>query len=647
MSKHFARSVLTANHQSFERRLIVSLVVFNLLLVSFASMTLGIGYLRSERDARVMTRNISHVLEQSLSGAIREVDLSLLAVKNEFESQQRSRHLDVEAMNAYIDRQRQYLPQLDSLRIADAQGIVGMGTGVDASNRISIVDREYFTRLRDVSSAELLFSKPVLGRISQKWVVIFARRLNQPNGEFAGVVYGPILLDTFQSRFAVIDLGRQSVISLRNERLELMARSPVLGKPDETFGRELGSVELRHAFKTGELETTQYVSTGNDNVGRIVTRRKLTQYPLYVFVGMARTEYLKSWKHDVVRVVILALLSIAATTISGFFIQRSRQRELDASTNLAKEQEKYRIVADNTLDWEYWLAQDGSVVYCSPSCVSMTGRFAAAFYDDPGLFKRIIHPDDLDEYTHLHQAVAASGGETTHTVFRILHADGSVRWIESACCAVVDSAGASLGVRGSNRDITARKKVEEERRYLSDIVERSLNEVYVFSVVTFRFEHVNQGALRNMRATLDEMRSLTPLDIQPSLTRASFEQLVQPLLDGSREVLVYETLHQRCDRTTYPVEIHLQLVESNGSLAFLAVAFDTTARKTAEVAREEAMTRVRSLEGIIPICMYCKKIRDTELGWSQLEKYITEHSEATFSHGICPRCLETHRNDYE
>lgn len=65
-----------------------------------------------------------------------------------------------------------------------------------------------------------------------------------------------------------------------------------------------------------------------------------------------------------------------------------------------------------------------------------------------------------------------------------------------------------------------------------------------------------------------------------------------------------------------------------------------TDRKLAEEERAEALTRVKKLEGIIPICMHCKKIRDDQNSWNQLEQYITNHSEAMFSHGICPQCYE-------
>jgi DNA-binding response OmpR family regulator len=55
---------------------------------------------------------------------------------------------------------------------------------------------------------------------------------------------------------------------------------------------------------------------------------------------------------------------------------------------------------------------------------------------------------------------------------------------------------------------------------------------------------------------------------------------------------------------------------------------------------EEALARVKQLQGLLPICSYCKKIRDDQNYWQQVEGYISEHSDAVFSHGICPDCFE-------
>lgn len=78
----------------------------------------------------------------------------------------------------------------------------------------------------------------------------------------------------------------------------------------------------------------------------------------------------------------------------------------------------------------------------------------------------------------------------------------------------------------------------------------------------------------------------------------------------------------------------------NEITALLGITRDITERKKAEFEREAALDRVKKLEGIIPICMHCKKIRDDQNSWNQLEQYITNHSEAIFSHGICPSCYD-------
>ena len=76
------------------------------------------------------------------------------------------------------------------------------------------------------------------------------------------------------------------------------------------------------------------------------------------------------------------------------------------------------------------------------------------------------------------------------------------------------------------------------------------------------------------------------------------------------------------------VQVHLEL----------KLKRDELQRRNEEL--ETAISRIKRLEGIIPICMNCKKIRDDKSSWQQMEQYITEHSEAFFSHGTCPDCFE-------
>ena len=55
---------------------------------------------------------------------------------------------------------------------------------------------------------------------------------------------------------------------------------------------------------------------------------------------------------------------------------------------------------------------------------------------------------------------------------------------------------------------------------------------------------------------------------------------------------------------------------------------------------EEALSQVEQLHGLFPICSYCKKIRDDQNYWEQIDHYIAKHSAAQFSHGVCPECFE-------
>ncbi len=80
-------------------------------------------------------------------------------------------------------------------------------------------------------------------------------------------------------------------------------------------------------------------------------------------------------------------------------------------------------------------------------------------------------------------------------------------------------------------------------------------------------------------------------------------------------------------------------------LALLYARYRSTHRSEARLQAQaselrEALARVRTLSGLIPICSHCKKIRDDKQSWHQLERYISDHSDAAFSHGICPDCIE-------
>jgi PAS domain S-box-containing protein len=110
------------------------------------------------------------------------------------------------------------------------------------------------------------------------------------------------------------------------------------------------------------------------------------------------------------------------------------------------------------------------------------------------------------------------------------------------------------------------------------------------------------------------------------------------------------------DHNQNPLTFELQecpsFNEKNEVIGVDGIARNITERKREALEREElihdlkkSLEEIRTLKGIIPICSYCKNIRNDEGAWDRLEKYICEHSDAEFSHGICPECIRKHKLD--
>ncbi|OGW44579.1 MAG: hypothetical protein A2Y66_01185 [Nitrospirae bacterium RBG_13_41_22] len=131
--------------------------------------------------------------------------------------------------------------------------------------------------------------------------------------------------------------------------------------------------------------------------------------------------------------------------------------------SLRKSEASYRIVADNTYDWEFWLSPEGRFIYISPSCKRITGYGVEEFMADSDLLYRITHPNDkMQLENHRHETMQKM--EPGALEFRIIRPDGTFRWIDHVCQPVFDKEGNFLGTRGSNRDITDRKLTEEALR---------------------------------------------------------------------------------------------------------------------------------------------------------------------------------------
>ncbi len=156
--------------------------------------------------------------------------------------------------------------------------------------------------------------------------------------------------------------------------------------------------------------------------------------------------------------------------LQRFFEQLVEQR----TAALEESREKYRILAEYSPNWEYWLGANGDYLYVSPACADISGYAPEDFMNNTDLMQDIIHADDLSLWINHRETVNFS---TQHVAaplnFRIIARNGEEHWIEHICKPVIDAQGHFLGRRGTHRDITDRKKAQQQLMLAATVFENA------------------------------------------------------------------------------------------------------------------------------------------------------------------------------
>jgi PAS domain S-box-containing protein len=139
----------------------------------------------------------------------------------------------------------------------------------------------------------------------------------------------------------------------------------------------------------------------------------------------------------------------------------TERKQVEEALRLSEE--KYRLLADNSNDWIYWIKPDKSFQYISPACERVTGFSSQEFMSDPHLFIDITHPEDRKR-VEAHLVDVKQGDETHNLEYRIITKKNEIRWMSHSCTPVFTVEGEYVGQNGTNRDITERKQAEDALR---------------------------------------------------------------------------------------------------------------------------------------------------------------------------------------
>lgn len=140
------------------------------------------------------------------------------------------------------------------------------------------------------------------------------------------------------------------------------------------------------------------------------------------------------------------------------------------------------------------------------------------------------------------------------------------------------------------------KVTKNLKQYLGVLLNSSINEIYIFDKNSLKFTDVSKGALQNLGYNQKEIRQLSAYDIKPDYSFDSFKEVIKPVVEKKIDILVFETVHQRKNGSTYPVEVHLQLMdEDDNPSQFMAIILDISERKKSELTLKENESHFRTL----------------------------------------------------
>lgn len=307
-------------------------LLFALVMAGFFALQSLAQY---ERQARTAADNLTHLLSRQIGGAVEKIDLALNTVAREMERQQARGGIKPDDLELFLASQKSFLADVNGIEIIDAEGHVRFGTDVFPGARIRVSDRPYFKRLRDGSQTELVTDGPYLGRISKRWVMIFARRINRPDGSFGGAVMAGVDTEHFREMLSVPEVGHRSLVALYTEALAPIAHAWQAQEDRDTVEKPV-SAPLAEAMRAASDAGILEAECPQDHIERTFAYRRLSPAPLYIVVGLARPDYLAPWRAELFQLgAVVAVFGLVTLWLSRNAM-RSAARE-QATSRLLQE----------------------------------------------------------------------------------------------------------------------------------------------------------------------------------------------------------------------------------------------------------------------------------------------------------------------
>lgn len=287
-------------------------------------------------DKEVAMSNLAQTLASQAQASIKQADTLLFTLVDRLETDGMG-PAQIPRLQRLLSAQRSELSQLHGLFIYDENGrwiANSNGASVPDANN---ADREYFIFHRDHTDRGPHIGPSIKSRSTSEWIMTVSRRINHPDGSFAGVALATIYLNHFLELYDSIDMGNNGVINLIANNATIVVRRPF---NESDIGSSVAKGPLfTQLLPIGNFGTAT-VRSVIDGVERVVGFRRVEGYPLIVFAALNKEEVLAGWRDETMNSAVIVALLLTFLGALGYRLIRVMNQQNHIQSELLGAQEK-------------------------------------------------------------------------------------------------------------------------------------------------------------------------------------------------------------------------------------------------------------------------------------------------------------------
>ncbi|ALI04806.1 cellulose biosynthesis regulator YedQ [Pseudomonas sp. FW306-02-F02-AA] len=262
-------------------------------------------------DIETDTLNLTKALNTYTEGTFKQSEVVLLGLTDRIEKDGTGPQ-QLERLKVLVAQEMGALKQLNSVALYDAQGDWIFSTNKHVSPNSSHADRAFFKHHRDNSDRGIFIGPAILSRATGVWVISVSRRIDHPDGSFAGVIAATLSLEHFLKLYRTMSVGQYGAISLTSSEGRLLVRYPF---QEQDIGRDLSRAPIFSEYLRKMSSGTVDFVSNVDGIHRIYAFTRSDQYPLVTTVAVGQDEAMQAWWSQTRQsvAVVMVLLGLLIT----------------------------------------------------------------------------------------------------------------------------------------------------------------------------------------------------------------------------------------------------------------------------------------------------------------------------------------------